>query len=51
MLTWWVNRSSSAPVSRSVPKVSVHSSNGRLLVIVSGGYAPLISHFRGVAMG
>ena len=33
MLTWWVMRSSSAPVRRSDPKVSVHSSNGRLLVI------------------
>ncbi len=33
MLTWWVNRSRSAPVSRSVLKVSVHSSKGRLLVI------------------
>ena len=40
MLTWWVNLSRRAPVSRSVPKVSVHSSNGRLLVIaliVTGG--------------
>ena len=33
METWWVRRSSKAPVSRSDPKVSVHSSNGRLLVI------------------
>src|SRR6188472_4340208 len=33
MVTWWVNRSSSAPVRRSEPKVSVHSSKGRLLVI------------------
>ena len=29
----WVRRSRSAPVRRSEPKVSVHSSNGRLLVI------------------
>jgi hypothetical protein len=28
-----VSRSSSAPVSRSPPRISVHSSNGRLLVI------------------
>src|SRR6202171_3496405 len=33
MLTWCVSLSSSAPVKRSDPKVSVHSSNGRLLVI------------------
>ena len=28
MWTWWVSRSSSAPVSRSEPKTSVHSSKG-----------------------
>ena len=28
--TWWVRRSSNAPVRRSEPKTSVHSSNGRL---------------------
>ena len=33
MLTWWVSRSSSAAVRRSGPKVSVQSSNGKLLVI------------------
>jgi hypothetical protein len=33
METWWVSRSSSAPVRRSEPKISVHSSNGRLPVI------------------
>ena len=32
--TWWVNRSSSAPVSRSEPNTDVHSSNGRLLVTI-----------------
>src|SRR3954447_20346456 len=32
MWTWWVSRSSSAPVSRSDPNTPVHSSNGRLLV-------------------
>ena len=32
MWTWWVSRSSSAPVSRSEPKTSVHSSMGRLVV-------------------
>ena len=31
--TWWVIRSSSAPVRCSDPRVSVHSPNGRLLVI------------------
>ena len=30
MWTWWVRRSSSAPVRRSGPNTSVHSSNGRL---------------------
>ena len=30
--TWWVRRSSNAPVRRSEPKTSVHSSNGRLEV-------------------
>ena len=30
--TWWVSRSSRAPVSRSEPKTSVHSSKGRLVV-------------------
>ena len=29
MWTWWVSRSSSAPVSRSEPKISVHSLKGR----------------------
>jgi len=33
MLTWWASLSGSAPVNRSVPKVPVHSSIGRLLVI------------------
>src|ERR1700730_17773383 len=28
MWTWWVSRSSSAPVSRSDPNTPVHSSNG-----------------------
>src|ERR1700729_1256789 len=32
MWTWWVSRSSSAPVSRSEANTPVHSSNGRLLV-------------------
>ena len=32
MWTWWVNRSSSAPVSRSEPKISVHSLKGRFEV-------------------
>jgi hypothetical protein len=32
MCTWWVSRSSKAPVSRSEPKTAVHSSNDRLLV-------------------
>ena len=32
MWTWWVRRSSSAPVRRSEPKTSVHLSKGRLLV-------------------
>ena len=32
MWTWWVRRSSRAPVRRSPPSTSVHSSNGRLLV-------------------
>ncbi len=32
MWTWWVRRSNKAPVSRSLPSTSVHSSNGRLLV-------------------
>ena len=30
--TWWVRRSSKAPVRRSEPNTSVHSSNGRLEV-------------------
>ena len=30
--TWWVRRSSRAPLRRSEPKVSVHSSKGRLEV-------------------
>ena len=30
MWTWWVSRSSRAPVRRSDPNVLVHSSNGRL---------------------
>jgi len=30
--TWWVRRSRRAPVSRSEPKISVHSSKGRLEV-------------------
>ena len=30
--TWWVSRSSSAPVRRSDPNTSVHSSKGRLVV-------------------
>ena len=32
MWTWWVSRSSSAPVRRSDPNTSVHSSKGRLVV-------------------
>ena len=32
MWTWWVSRSSSAPVSRSDPKISVHSLKGRFEV-------------------
>ena len=32
MWTWWVSRSSSAPVGRSEPNTSVHSSKGRLVV-------------------
>ena len=32
MWTWWVRRSSRAPVSCSEPKTSVHSSKGRLVV-------------------
>ena len=30
--TWWVRRSSRAPVRRSEPNTSVHSSKGRLVV-------------------
>ena len=30
--TWWVRRSSKAPVRRSEPNISVHSSNGKLEV-------------------
>jgi hypothetical protein len=30
--TWWVRRSSSAPVRRSEPNTPVYSSKGRLLV-------------------
>ena len=30
MWTWWVRRSSSAPVRRSDPKTAVHSSKGRV---------------------
>jgi len=30
MLAWWVSLSRRAPVRRSVPKVSVHSSNGQV---------------------
>jgi hypothetical protein len=32
MLTWWVSRSSSAPVSRSDPRTEVQSSKGRFEV-------------------
>ena len=32
MSTWWVRRSSNAPVRRSGPETSVHSSKGRLVV-------------------
>src|ERR1039457_1993202 len=32
MWTWWVSRSSRAPVNRSEPRISVHSAKGRLLV-------------------
>src|SRR6266851_7656076 len=35
MWTWWVRRSSSAPVKRSEANTLVHSSKGRLLVIRS----------------
>src|SRR5664279_4210683 len=32
MWTWWVSRSSRAPVRRSDPRTSVHSAKGKLLV-------------------
>ena len=35
MWTWWVRRSSKAPVRRSEPKISVHSSNGKLEVMIT----------------
>ena len=43
MWTWWVSRSSSAPVSRSEPKTSVHSSKGKLVVarMEPRSYTPL----------
>ena len=34
MWTWWVSRSSRAPVSRSAPSTSLHSAKGRLLVTI-----------------
>jgi hypothetical protein len=34
MWTWWVRRSRMAPVRRSDPKTSVHSSNGRFEVMM-----------------
>ena len=46
MFTWCVNRSRSAPVSRSVPKVSVHSSNGSSAPVLLSGTKPGSSMFK-----
>src|SRR5262249_17494947 len=47
MWTWWVSRSSSAPVNLSDPNTPVHSSNGRLeLTMIDRGKVRYTLHAR-----
>src|SRR5438046_1462401 len=47
MWTWWVSRSSRAPVRRSAPNTDVYSSKGRLLVtMVEPRSYPLGEHLK-----